>query len=80
MSIGGEEPDLRRVGWLDVRAARSLRFINADGKIEMNHVNRIGDPEPTWIDKDGKKSPVPYFFAYRKRLQRDFNEIVNFSS
>lgn len=80
VSIGGESPALRRIGWLDVRAARSVRYLNDDGQVELNTVNRIGEPESTWIDKDGKRSSVPYYFAYRKRVQRDFNQIVNFSS
>lgn len=76
VQVGTAAPAVRRVGWLELRAARSVKFLNTANKIEINTVERNGDPEPTWVDKDGKRSSVPYFFAYRTRRQRNFNLIV----
>lgn len=76
VQMGTAAPKVRRVGWLEVRAGRSVRYKNAEDKVEMNRVQRGGPPVPTWIDKDGKKSATPYFFAYRKNRQRDFSQIA----
>jgi hypothetical protein len=76
VQIGTAAPAVHRIGWLELRAARSIKFKNAANKMEINRIEREGDPEPTWIDKDGKKSADPYFFAYRTRRQRNFNQIV----
>lgn len=77
VQIGSAAPAVRRIGWLELRAARSVKYLNDANKFELNRIERNGDPEPTWIDKDGKKSANPYFFAYRNRRQRNFNLIVS---
>lgn len=76
VQMGTAAPRVRRVGWLDVRAGRSVRYKNAQDKIEINRDPRGGPPVPTWVDKDGKKSSTPYFFAYRRHRQANFSQIA----
>lgn len=79
VQIGDADPAMHFVGWMELRAARSIKYLNSSEQIEVNRIARNGEPEPVWVDKDGHKSDVPYFFAYRTRPQRNFNDIVKAS-
>ena len=76
---GSPGTEVRRYGWLDVRALRSYKHIVDDNGTAIERINRVkrdGPPKQVWVDKDGNKVDDPYFFDFRKMRQRDFEQIV----